>query len=273
MRRLILPLLMLLGLGACGGDAPSGDALQQIRERGRLVVGVFTDKPPFGYVDEQGKYRGYDTDLAGYLAASLFGDASKGEYVSVDPASRIPFLQSGKVDLVLANMTVTPERAQVVDFTHPNLRVAVQALVREDSGIERFEQLAGRTVIVTTGTTADLWLTQQHPELKLIKYERTSLSLQALADGRGDAYVQDNIVLYGWAKENPGYRVLDESLGEPAPIAPAVRKGNDQVRDWVSAEIRRLGEDGTLRQLYDRYLRPQLPDDLDPSNLLVEPAR
>lgn len=269
---LMFPLLALLALAGCGdgGAANPQDALQTIRERDRLIVGVFTDKPPFGYVDEKGAYVGYDTDIAGYLAASLLGDAGKVEFVSVDPASRIPFLQSGKVDLILANMTVTEERAQVVDFTHPNLRVAVQALVRDDSGIEGFEQLAGRTVIVTTGTTADLWLTRNHPELKLLKFERTSLSLQALADRRGDAYMQDNIVLYGWARQNPGYRVLPEKLGGEAPIAPAVRKGNTQLQDWVSGELVRLIEDGTLRTLYDRYLRSQLPDDLDPAEVLVE---
>jgi polar amino acid transport system substrate-binding protein len=261
----------LLALAGCGADdSERQDSLQLIRERGHLIAGVFTDKPPFGYVDEQGNYVGYDTDLARHLAGRLLGDESKVEFVAVDPASRVPMLQSGKVDLILANMTVTPERAEVVDFTYPNLRVAVQALVRDDSDIQRFADLAGRTVIVTSGTTADLWLTQNHPEMNLLKYERTSLSLQALADGRGDAYVQDNIVLYGWTKQHPGYRVLEDRLGEVAPVAPAVRKGNLVLRDWLSGELQAMTREGVMLELYDRYLRSQLPDDMDPQRLLMD---
>lgn len=262
---------MLLLLSGCGGESQeSKSSLESIRERGKLVAGVFTDKPPFGYVDEKGEFVGYDTDLAKLLAKRLLGDESKVEFVAVDPVSRIPMLQSGKVDLILANMTVTSERAEVVDFTHPNLQTAVQALVHADSGIERFEQLSGKPIIVTTGTTADLWLTQQGVA-NLAKYERTSLSLQALADRRGDAYVQDNIVLYGWAKERPGYRVLPDILGEVAPIAPAVRKGNQELNQWVSTQIAELIRDGELLRLYDQYLRQQLPDDLDPNEVLVQP--
>ncbi|RML92605.1 Glutamine/glutamate ABC transporter, periplasmic glutamine/glutamate-binding protein, partial [Pseudomonas syringae pv. maculicola] len=92
---------------------------------------MFSDKPPFGFVNEQGQYVGFDTDLGKRFAKDLLGDEKKVEFVVVEPASRIPFLQSDKVDLILANMTVTPERAEAVDFTHPNLRVAVQALVPE----------------------------------------------------------------------------------------------------------------------------------------------
>ena len=103
--------------------------LDTIKARDKLIVGVFTDKPPFGFVDETGRYVGFDTDIGRAFAKSLLGDENKVEFVAVEPASRIPFLQSDKVDLILANMTVTPERKEAVEFTNPNLRVAVQALV------------------------------------------------------------------------------------------------------------------------------------------------
>ena len=171
----------------------------------------------------------------------LLGDENKVEFVAVEPASRIPFLQSDKVDLILANMTVTPERKEAVDFTNPNLRVAVQAIVADGSPVQKLDDLADRTIIVTTGTTADIWLTKNHPDWKLLKFEKNSESLQALANGRGDAYAQDNLILFSWAKQNPGYRVLPQLLGEEAPIAPAVKKGNTELRDWVNAELAKLG--------------------------------
>lgn len=282
---LLFPLLAAGILAGCGNneppkqaaaEAPAAEApapkgyLDTIKERDKLIVGVFSDKPPFGFVNEQGEYVGFDTDIAKRFAKDLLGDEKKVEFVVVEPASRIPFLQSDKVDLILANMTVTPERAEAVDFTNPNLRVAVQAIVREDSGIEKLDDLADKTIIVTSGTTADIWLTQNHPDWKLLKFEKNSESLQALSAGRGDAYAQDNLVLFSWAKQNPGYRVLEEKLGDEAPIAPAVKKGNTELRDWVNAELAKLGEEKFLLKLYDQYVRKELSDDTKPESVIVE---
>lgn len=276
---LAAPLFALSLLAGCDKAAapevaaapkPADSYLETIKTRGKLIVGVFSDKPPFGFVDEKGEYVGFDTDLAKRFAKDLLGDEKRIEFVSVEPASRIPFLQSDKVDLLLANMTVTPERREAVDFTNPNLRVAVQALVPEASPVKTVDDLAAKTTIVTTGTTADLWLTQNHPDWKVLKFEKNSESLQALANGRGDAYAQDNLVLFNWAKQNPGYRVLPQKLGDEAPIAPAVKKGNIELRDWVNAELARLGEEKYLLTLYDQYVRQDLADGTDPNSVIVE---
>ena len=276
---LVVPLFALSLLAGCDKPAeptaaaapkPADSYLETIKTRGKLIVGVFSDKPPFGFVDEKGEYVGFDTDLAKRFAKDLLGDEKRIEFVSVEPASRIPFLQSDKVDLILANLTVTPERREVVDFTNPTLRVAVVALVPEASPVRTVDDLAAKTTIVTTGTTADLWLTQNHPDWKVLKFEKNSESLQALANGRGDAYAQDNLVLFNWAKQNPGYRVLPQKLGDEAPIAPAVKKGNIELRDWVNAELARLGEEKYLLALYDQYVRKDLADGTDPNSVIVE---
>lgn len=278
---LIVPLIAMGLLAGCDKPAeqkavskpapsPSTSYLETIKARDKLIVGVFSDKPPFGFVNEQGRYVGFDTDLGRRFAKDLLGDETKIEFVVVEPASRIPFLQSDKVDLILANMTVTPERREAVDFTNPNLRVAVQALVPETSTVKSLNDLADKTIIVTTGTTADIWLTRNHPDWKLLKFEKNSESLQALANGRGDAYAQDNLVLFSWARKNPGYRVLEEKLGDEAPIAPAVKKGNTELRDWVNTELAKLGEEKYLLKLYDQYVRSELADGTDPNAVIVE---
>jgi len=280
---LLLPLLSVGLLVGCGNAdkpakpaanataaAPAAGYLDKIKARDKLIVGVFTDKPPFGFVDEKGKYVGFDTDIGRQLAKDLLGDESKVEFVAVEPASRIPFLQSDKVDIILANMTVTPERKEAVEFTNPNLKVAVQALVPDASPAKKLDDLADKTIIVTTGTTADIWLTKTHPDWKLLKFEKNSESLQALANGRADAYAQDNLVLFSWSKQNPGYRVLPEKLGGEAPIAPAVKKGNLELRDWVNTELAKLGKDKYLLKLYDQYVRKSLSDDTRPEDVIVE---
>ncbi len=277
--KLLAPLFGVALLAGCNkaeeppkpaAASPATSYLETIKARDKLIVGVFSDKPPFGFVDASGRYVGFDTDIGRRLAKDLLGDENKVELVAVEPASRIPFLQSDKVDLILANMTVTPERKEAVDFTNPNLRVAVQAIVADGSPVQALDDLADKTTIVTTGTTADIWLTKNHPDWKLLKFEKNSESLQALANGRGDAYAQDNLILFSWAKQNPGYRVLPQLLGEEAPIAPAVKKGNTELRDWVNAELAKLGEEKFLLKLYDQYVRKELSDDTKPESVIVE---
>ncbi|MDX3772759.1 transporter substrate-binding domain-containing protein [Chromatiaceae bacterium AAb-1] len=245
-------------------------SVEEIKARGVLKVGVFTDKPPFGFVDAQGNKVGFDTDLAKRFAKDLLGNENSVEFVVVEAASRIPFLQSGKVDLILANMTVTPERARVVDFTNPNLRVSTQVLVSDSSDIHTLDDLQGKTVIVTKGTTADIYLTRHHKRVKLLKFDKNTEALQALKNGRAAAYAQDNLILLGWMKDNTGYRLLDSKLEADAPIAPAVKKGNDSLRLWVNRELEKLGEEQYLQQLFQVYLAPALAEGTQPETVIVE---
>ncbi|WP_348729856.1 transporter substrate-binding domain-containing protein [Rheinheimera texasensis] len=276
MKRFFKPLLALAitvsTLLSLSGVAQAA-SLDEIKQRGVLKVGIFTDKPPFGFVDTKGQYVGFDTDLAKRFAKDLLGDASKIEFVVVEAASRVPFLQSGKVDIIMANMTVTPERARVVDFTNPNLRVATQVLVKADSPVKSIQDLAGKTVIVTKGTTADIYLSRNYRSTKLLKFEKNTEALQALQDGRADAYAQDNLILLTFRKDHPDFRLLPEKLEADAPIAPAVQKGNDSLRNWVNAELAALGEEKFLHQLYQTYLAPGLAADTKPETVIVEGGR
>ncbi|TQR42640.1 transporter substrate-binding domain-containing protein [Paenibacillus popilliae] len=244
--------------------------LSKIKERGKLLVGVFSDKPPFGFTNEKGELVGFDNDLARRFAKDLLGDESKIEFVVVEPASRIPYLQSDKVDLIVANMTVTDERKEIVDFTNPNLKVTTQVLVNDKSGIKTLDDLKGKKVIVTKGTTADIFFTKNYPDVELVKFEKNTESLQALKDGRGDGYAQDNFILLAWARKNPGFFLLPEKLEKEAPIAPAVKKGNTELRDWVNQELEALGKEKFLLQLYDKYVKDELGPDVSPDDIIVE---
>ncbi|ADY19849.1 transporter substrate-binding domain-containing protein [Bacillus paranthracis] len=248
---------------------PSGK-IEQIKERGELVVAVFTDKPPFGYVDKDGKNVGFEIDMAKRFAKDLLGDESKVKFVPVEAASRIPYLQSDKVDFVLANMTATDERKKVVDFTNPHLKVAVQVLVKDGSPIQSVKDLEGKKVIVTKGTTADIYLTKNMKNVELIKFDKNTEALQALKDGRADAYAQDNLVLLSWANKNPGFHLLKDKLGGDDLIAIAVKKGNKEVHDWVNKELEKLGKENFLHTLYDKHLKEEFGPQISPESVITE---
>nr|WP_204613872.1 cysteine ABC transporter substrate-binding protein [Defluviitalea raffinosedens] len=228
--------------------------LAEITERGKIRIGVFSDKYPFGYVDENGEFQGFDVYIARRFAKDLLGDESKVEFVIVDAASRVAFLESNKVDIIMANFTVTEERKQKVDFANPYMKVSLGIVSPESAPITSVEQLKSKKAIVAKGTTAETFLTQNYPDIEQLKFEQYTEIFEALKDGRGDAIVNDNTEVIAWAKKNPGFVVGVPSLGGQDTIAPAVKKGNKELLDWINKELEALGKENFIHQAYDATL-------------------
>lgn len=241
--------------------------LDEIKESGELVVGVFSDKKPFGYVDENGEYQGYDVYFARRLAEDL---GTELKLVSVDAPNRVEYLTSAKVDVILANFTVTPERAEVVDFALPYMKVALGVVSPDSALITDVAQLDGKTLIVSKGTTAETYFTENHPEVKLLKFDTYTEAFNALLDGRGDALSTDNTEVLAWAIDNPGYTVGIESLGSLDTIAPAVQKGNETVLAFINDEIVKLAEESFFHADFDATLKDVYGDAVNPDSLVVE---
>lgn len=281
---LLLSVISILVITACGnsntssGNTENGtdssgkvtSVIDAIKERGKLRVAVFSDKPPFGYVDEKGEYQGYDIVLAKRLAKDLLGDESKVEYVLTEPQARVDLLKSDKVDIVLANFTVTPERQEQVDFANPYMKVAIGVVSPNSAKIESVEQLKGKKLIVPKGTTAETYFMKNHPDIELVKYDQITEAFEALKDGRGAAMAQDNALLFGWANENSNFTVALPSLGELDYIAPAVKKGNRELLDWLNKELETLGKEQFFHKAYDETLKPAFGDDISADDVVVE---
>ena len=268
--------LAALGMAACSGGAGSsassgtqvGDrSPEQIKEAGEIVIGIFSDKAPFGYIDANGKPAGYDVVYGDRIAADL-GVTAK--YVPVDAAARTEVLASNKVDITLANFTVTPERAEKVDFANPYFKVSLGVVSPTSAEITDVSQLAGKTLIVTKGTTAEAYFEANHPEVKLQKYDQYSDAYQALEDGRGDAFSTDNTEVIAWAIQHPGFSVGIKSLGDTSYIAAAVKKGNTALLDWLNNELVELGEENFFHKDYEQTLAPVYGDAATPDDLVVE---
>ena len=262
---LVLAFVFLFSTAALADS--TARTLDEIKDSGKLVVGVFSDKKPFGYVDENGDYQGYDVYFARRLADDLGVDL---ELVSVDAPNRVEYLTSAKVDVILANFTVTPERAEVVDFALPYMKVALGVVSPDSALITDVKDLEGKTLIVSKGTTAETYFTENHPEVTLLKFDTYTEAFNALLDGRGDALSTDNTEVLAWALENPGFTVGIESLGSLDTIAPAVQKGNDTMKAFIDEEIVKLAEEKFFHAGFDATLKEVYGEAVDPDNLVVE---
>ena len=280
----IFPAIALsLVLAACGGadngsgsaasssgTAPAADTLAQIKQNDKIRIGVFGDKPPFGYVDADGKNQGFDVEIAKDMAADLLGSPDKVEFVLTEAANRVEYLKSGKVDLILANFTQTPERSEVVDFAGPYMNVALGVVSPKDAPITDVKQLEGKTLLVNKGTTADAYFTKNHPEIKLLKFDQNTETFDALKDGRGVALAHDNALLWAWAKENPKFEVAIGNIGPAENIAPAVRKGDKALLDWVNGEVAALKQNCTLNPAYEQTLKPVYGEKVKPEDIIAK---
>ena len=241
--------------------------VQEIKDSGVIRIGVFTDKAPFGYVDENGKNQGFDIYFTDRIAKDL---GVKVEYISLDPASRVEYAETGKVDIVAANFTVTPERAEKVDFSFPYMKVSLGVVSPDGAVIKSVEELKDKTLIVSKGTTAEYYFSKNHPEIKLQKYDSYTDAYNALLDGRGDAFSTDNTEVLAWAKANPGFTVGIDSLGDVDTIAVAVQKGNIDLLNWINDEIKELAKENFFHEAYKATLEPIYGDSANPDSIVVE---
>lgn len=275
MKKLLLIILtVVLAVGVLVGCSQKPEenqsSIDKIKAEGKVRIGVFSDKPPFGFVDEKGENQGYDVYLAKRIAKDLLGDENKVEYVLVEAANRVEYLESNKVDIILANFTVTPERKEKVDFANPYMKVALGVVSSDGSPIKSVEELKGKKLLVNKGTTAESYFTKNHPDIELIKYEQNTETFAALTDGRGDALAHDNTLLFAWAKENPGYTTYITSLGDEDTIAPAVKKGDTELLEWVNKEIDTLTSEGFFKEAFEKTLVPAYGDTVKPESVIFE---
>ena len=272
--------VLIMGLAGCGKSAETGKAansgkegktiyrtLDEIKKDGTINIGVFSDKNPFGYVDENGDYQGYDVYFANRLAKDL---GVKANYVSTEAANRIEYLQTGKVDVILANFTVTDERKEEVDFALPYMNVALGLVSRNDYVVKSLDNWnKDDKIIIISGTTAETYLTENYPDIPLQKFDSYATAKEAFENGTGVAWANDNTEVIAFSLQNDGYTVGIPSMGSNDTIAPAVSKGNTTLLDWINEDIKKLGEEQFFHKDYDETLTETYGDEYK-ETLVVE---
>ena len=249
---LMIALVLVLSLAVSASADVVYRTLDEIKASGTINIGVFSDKNPFGYVDENGEYQGYDVYFARRIGEDLGLTVN---YVSTEAANRVEYLETGKVDIILANFTVTPERAEKVDFALPYMNVALGVVSPDSRVIKDLSEIgADDQVIVISGTTAEDYLIKNNPEITLQKYDTYANAKNALENGNAVAWANDNTEVIAFALQNEGYTVGIPSLGSQDTIAPAVSKGNESLLNWINEEIKALAGEQFFHKDYEATL-------------------
>ena len=245
----------LFFIAASAGPRPAAadDALATIKARGSMIVGVKADYPPFGFLDGDTNV-GLEIDLLHDISRDLFGKPDAIQFVPVVASNRFQFLNTGKVDFLFSTVTVTEQRKTILDFSDPYMRSGWQILVKlNNTTIHEAADLAGKTVVVVPGSTGEAGITKLVPTANLLKLTQTSEAIDAVEQGRADAFIQDAALLYGLTRQKPQFKVVGASHDD-MPIAAACRKGDNAACDYISKEIDKFRANGTLAREYHKWL-------------------
>jgi polar amino acid transport system substrate-binding protein len=243
---------LVLGLILLVPSITFADQLADIKKAGVLKAAVFDANPPFGTVDAKTKELvGYDVDFAKLFAEKL---GVKLELVPTNPANRIPLIQSGKVDLIVADITITDERAKVIDFSVPYFVTGQQFLVRVKSG-DKIDDYATARVGAVKGTTGEQQVKARLPQAKVISYDDIPLAFQALRSGNVQAITQDSSILTGLlaaAPDKAKYKILPDFISVEN-IGIGLKKGETSLLDQVNAILVASEKDGSALKIYDKW--------------------
>jgi ABC-type amino acid transport substrate-binding protein len=242
---------MILFSTAFSESAIAG-TLQHIKSREKLIAGVNTDLPLFGFLGQKRQNEGLDVDLAKILAKENLGKENV-EFVNVTGENRIDLLSSGKTDVIAASMSMTKRREKEIDFSIPYFISGHLILVRKDSRIRKIQDLAGLKVATIQGSTGDDVVGKLVPTAERVRFQKNSEAIQALKNGRVAAFVQDDALVINFQEKNPDLRIADLEPFAPAPYALGVRKGEKEWLNFINATLTRIEQNGKYHQLLDRW--------------------
>ena len=243
------------GSGQAVAKAPTGTLLRKIQDRGKIIIGVKYDQPGFGYLNPMtNQLEGYDVDIGRAIAKKIFGDEKAAEFKEAVSKNRIPYLNDGTVDLVIATMTANEDRAKQIDFSDCYYVAGQKLLVKQSSPINGIGDLAGKTVATAKGSTSEKNIRAKAPQAKVELYDTYADGLQAVLSGRADALTTDDIILYGYEKQNKGQvKVVGDQFTQE-PYAIGLQKGHPELLEVVNQVIRDLKSSGAWTELYKKHI-------------------
>ncbi len=257
-------------LAAWGSATPAGQSATtaseatlpplppEVRSRQRWNIGVKCDSPPFGYIGLRSQHAGFDIEIAKWFSRFAFGKSNRVSFTCLTTPAREPALTTGRVDMVIATFTYTPDRDTRIDFSRAYYKATGRLLVRKDSPIKSLADLAGKTVATTSGSVYDRWVKNCFPQTKLLVTDGFTNALLAYRDGRADTLMWDDTVLVGIAGTDPELKLTND-LFLPLPYGIGIKQGNTAMKRWVDSRLQ------VMRQR-DAFL-PLIRDSVPPAQV------
>lgn len=255
MKRMISLLILIFCahlLCGCVGQKSKNSTLERIKLKKEIVVGIKTDSKPFGFV-ENGEIKGFDADVARYISKTLFGLEDNIVFVPVDAQSRIEALNTHKVDMVIATMSITPSRSEVVDFTIPYYIAGQVIMVRNDSKIRSINDLNNKNVVFVLGTTGERTLRQLAPNAKIIGSVDYNDAFNKLKNNEVEAILADDSLLYGFIMDNPGYKILPKRYAREYYAIAVEKSQNEELKKVLNNVLQNMQESGTLHRVRQKW--------------------
>ncbi|MDA9152637.1 transporter substrate-binding domain-containing protein [Planktomarina temperata] len=248
----------LLGALCAAPVATLADQLNDILSAGKITIGVPENFPPFGSVGASFEHEGYDVDIANLIAADLGVEL---ELKPITSKQRIPFLDSGKIDLVVSSMGANPSRAKSIWFSSAYAPFFSAAFARADVNISSPADLVGMKAGVTGGTIEDLELAKNLPEgAELIRFGDNAATISAFLAGQVDVLVTGNTVAANVGTENPDLGLETKFIIRQSPAFIGVKQGETNFLQWVNVFVLHKKLGGTLNELSVKWLGQELPD-------------
>lgn len=254
---LILTFCFVFIIAGCTKQENDTDTLSAIHKRGKLIVGVKFDTKPFGYFNEKHELVGFDVDLAKAIAKSILGSEDKVEFVQVTPSSRILALDTKQVDMVIATMSITPQREHMIDFSVPYYIAGQAILIPKNSKITSISDLNGKNVIIIYGSTAENNLRLIVSDAKIMGFRTYTSGYNALKQGIADAMVSDDTILMGFAESDANLKLLPKRYTKE-PYAIGFKKGEESAKlqkkvDFILKDMIQSGDISRLKSKWVKY--------------------
>jgi polar amino acid transport system substrate-binding protein len=249
---------LLASLIAFTSVSAQADQLADIKKKGEVVFGVLGIDEPNSFVDPKTReFVGYEIDLATAVAKQL---GVKPVFKQLAVAARIPELQQGHVDVLAASLTHNKERESQVDFALTHFVTGSKVLVKKSSGIKNVAELAGKKALTVKGGTQGPNLLKVVPTAEIVTFESTQQAFQALQQGKGTAYINDEVsLLADFAKlgdKSKDYLILPQNLGVE-PLALGIKKGEAAVKTAIDDSLRGLEKSGEANKIFLKWYGPE----------------
>ena len=230
------------------------NSLSEIKDKGVLRVGVFTEQPPFGQLVD-GAFTGFEVDFANAIAQNLFKDrGGKVEFVATRADQRLDFVEKNKVDLLLATFIITDDRSKKIDFSLPYFSVNIGVLTKKSDNIKKESDLRGKKVLVESGTTAQAYFNLKG--YNTVSCPNSNECYKMLKNGVGDAYANDNLIVLAYPVVDRSMEVNIKNLGASDFLGVGVAKGNKELLNFVNDTLVKLSKDGFFRKTFKDTIDP-----------------